>query len=186
MLHVIATVELNPGTREAYLAALRDVTPAVRAEDGCIQYEASAPIVTEISTHKTIDPDTVVILEKWRDFAAFAWQKYLTVGRGAIVVNLRNASKSAAGFHVPTYYVAEGSQRLANRGGWPNEEISDVIKEYDPEQDVVLIFLRLDGDVFHYNVSDELTPPLAYKTKSGEDESHNTRLSSDDDPPTSN
>ena len=70
MLHVIATVELNPGTREAYLVALRDVTPAVRAEDGCIQYEASAPIVTEISTHKTIDPDTVVILEKWRDFAA--------------------------------------------------------------------------------------------------------------------
>lgn len=76
--------------------------------------------------------------------------------------------------------MAEGSRRLANRGGWPNEEISDVIREYDPEQDVVLIFLRLDGDVFHYNVSDELTPPLAYKTKSGADESRNTRLSSNE------
>src|SRR4051812_32445972 len=70
MLHVIATVELNPGTRDAYLAELRAVTAAVRAEDGCIQYEASAPIATEISTNKSIDPNAVVILEKWRDFAA--------------------------------------------------------------------------------------------------------------------
>src|SRR2546427_9484928 len=134
----------------------------------------------------TADAHITFIRSQWPAFAAFAWQKYLTEGRGAIVVNLRNASKSPAGFQVPTYYVAEGSPRLANLGGWPNEEISEVIREYDPEQDVVLIFLRLDGDVFHYNVSDELTPPLAYKTKSGVDESHNTRLSSSDDPLTSN
>ena len=70
MLHVIATVELNAGTRDAYLAELKAVTPAVRAEDGCIQYEAAAPIVTDISTNKTIDPNVVVILEKWRDLAA--------------------------------------------------------------------------------------------------------------------
>ena len=70
MLHVIATVELNPGTKDSYLAELKAVTPAVRAEDGCIQYEASTPIATDISTNKTVDPDAVVILEKWRDFAA--------------------------------------------------------------------------------------------------------------------
>src|SRR6476620_2073796 len=99
------------------------------------------------------------IRTQWPDLAAFAWRKYLAEGRGAIVVNLRNASKSRGHLHVPTYYVAQGSQRLTNLGGWPNEEISDVIRDYDPEQDVVLIFLRLDGDVFHYNVSDELTPP---------------------------
>ena len=70
MLHVVATVELNSGNKDAYLVELKAVTPAVRAEDGCIQYEASAPISTEISTNKTIDPNVVVILEKWRDFAA--------------------------------------------------------------------------------------------------------------------
>jgi quinol monooxygenase YgiN len=70
MLHVIATVELNPGTRDAYLGELKAVTPAVRAEDGCIQYEASAPNATDISTNKIVDPNVVVILEKWRDLAA--------------------------------------------------------------------------------------------------------------------
>jgi hypothetical protein len=133
----------------------------------------------------TADSHITFIRSQWPDFAAFAWQKYLTEGRGAIVVNLRKATTSAGGLHVPTYYVAEGSQRLSNLGGWPNEEISDVIREYDPEQDAVLIFLRLDGEVFHYNVSDELTPPRAYKTKSGMDESGNARLSSNYEPFTS-
>jgi len=118
-----------------------------------------------------------LIRSQWSDFAAFAWRKYLTEGRGAIVVNLRNASKPGVGLHIPTYYVADGGESLANLGGWPNEEISNVISEYDPEQDVVLIFLRLDGDVFYYNVSDELTPPLAYKAKSEAYESRNARHS---------
>jgi len=134
----------------------------------------------------TADAHITFIRSQWPAFAAFAWQKYLIEGRGAIVVNLRNASKSAEGLRVPTYYVAEGSEGLANRGGWPNDQISEVINEYDPEQDVVLIFLRLDGDVFHYNVSDELTPPQAYKTRPGAEESRNARLSSDDAPLTSN
>ena len=70
MLHVVATAELNPGTRDAYLAELKAVTPTVRAEDGCIQYDATAPLSTEISTNRTVDPNVVVILEKWRDLAA--------------------------------------------------------------------------------------------------------------------
>lgn len=113
----------------------------------------------------TAEAHIAFIRSQWPDFAAFAWRKYLAEGRGAIVVNLRSASKSADGLHVPTYYVSEASESLANRGGWPNEEISEVVREYDPERDVVLIFLRLDGDVFHYNVSDELTPPRAYYAK---------------------
>jgi hypothetical protein len=133
----------------------------------------------------TADAHITFIRSQWLDFAAFGWRKYLAEGRGAIVVNLRNASKSAEGLHIPTYYIAEGSESLANLGGWPNVEISDVVSEYDPEQDVVLIFLRLDGDVLHYNVSDELTPPRAHEAKQKADESRNTRRSSDDDPLTS-
>ena len=36
------------------------------------------------------------IRAQWRDFAAFAWEKYSSEGRGAVVVDLRNASKSGA------------------------------------------------------------------------------------------
>ncbi len=38
MIHVIAAIELAPGTREAYLAVFRKRIPDVRAEKGCIEY----------------------------------------------------------------------------------------------------------------------------------------------------
>lgn len=126
----------------------------------------------------TPDAHVTFIRSQWRDFAAFAWEKYLKQGRGAVVVDLMKASKSGDNLQVPTLYVADSSERLSKRGGWPNEEIAEAVKEYDPEQDVLFIFLRLDGDVFHYNASDELTPPRAYETKRKADESRDGRPSS--------
>ena len=107
------------------------------------------------------------IRSQWRDFAAFAWEKYTIEGRGGIVVDLRKATKSPQNLQVPTYYVANGSERLKKLGGWPDEEIAASINEYDPEQDVIFIFLRLNGDVYNYNVSDELTPRMAFAKKAG-------------------
>jgi hypothetical protein len=128
----------------------------------------------------TPDAHLTFIRSQWHDFAAFAWEKYLKEGRGAVVVDLGKASKSGENLQVPTFYVADYSERLSKRGGWPNEEIAEVVKAYDPEQDVVFIFLRLDGDVFHYNASDELTPLRAYETKRKADESRDERPSSDE------
>jgi hypothetical protein len=119
----------------------------------------------QIEAMDTPDEHVTFIRSQWLAFAAFAWEKYLAEGRGAIVVDLRNASTDGPAINVPTYYVAEESKRLAKRGGWPSAEVAEVVKDYDPEQDAIFIFLRLDGDVFHYNVSDELTPPLAYARK---------------------
>jgi hypothetical protein len=120
---------------------------------------------SEIEAMDTADGHATFIRSQWRDFAAFAWEKYLAEGRGALVVDLRRALKTGADLQVPTYYVADRSERLRSRGGWPSSEVAEVIKEYDPEQDVIFLFLRLDGDLFHYNVSDELTPPEAYRLK---------------------
>ena|ERR1700686_4941450 len=102
---------------------------------------------------------------QWGDFAAFAFKKYLSVGRGAVVIDLRNAAKFGENLQIRTYYMADASERLARLGGWPSDEIKEVIADYDPEQDVVFIFLRLNGDVFHYNVNDELTPAKAYEAR---------------------
>jgi hypothetical protein len=116
----------------------------------------------------TPDAHVAFIRSQWREFGAFAWEKFLKEGRGAVVVDLRKATKQGDNLQVPTYYVAEGGEGLLRRGGWPNEEIAEAINTYDPEQDVVFIFLRLNGDVFHYNASDELTPPEAYRMKVSE------------------
>jgi hypothetical protein len=113
----------------------------------------------------TPDQHITFIRSQWREFAAFAWEKYQSEGRGALIVDLRNAQADGPGFSVPTSYIADGSSQLQKLGGWPNEEVEEVIKEYDPEQDVVFIFLRLDGDVFHYNASDEPAPPKAAETR---------------------
>lgn len=107
------------------------------------------------------------IRSQWRDFAAFAWEKYTIEGRGGIVVDLRKAAKSSQNLQVPTFYVADAGERLEKLGGWPDEEIATSINSYDPEQDVIFIFLRLNGDVYSYNASDELTPPLAFAEKAG-------------------
>lgn len=108
------------------------------------------------------DDHMTFIRLQWSRLAAYAWERYQQEGRGALIVDLRNASKSGAMLNVPTYYVAEGSQGLDKRGGWPSEEVAEVIRTYDPALDVVFIVLRLDGDFYHYNVSDQLTPPEAY------------------------
>ncbi|MFY9556924.1 MAG: hypothetical protein WAV20_22080 [Blastocatellia bacterium] len=109
----------------------------------------------------TPDGHIKFIRSLWREFAAFAWQKYLEEGRGAVVINFRNAGKSGDKLQVPSYYIAEGSERLAKRNGWPNQEIVDLVRDYDPKLDVVFVVLRLNGDIFHYNASDEPPPPRA-------------------------
>jgi hypothetical protein len=116
----------------------------------------------------TPDAHVTFLRSQWRDFAAFAWRKYLSEGRGAVVIDLLKASTSEKGLQVPTYYVADGSERLSQRGGWPNDEIAGVVRDYDPEQDVVFVYVRLDGDTFYYNASDELSPPQAYLSSNKE------------------
>ena len=116
----------------------------------------------QIKAMDTADGHETLIQAQWRDFAAFAWRQYLDRGRGAVVVDLKRAvDEGASSSQIPAYYVANSSEQLKQRGGWPNEEIAELIQEYDPEQDVVFLFIRLDGDIFHYNVSDEMTPPKA-------------------------
>ncbi|HEY5929500.1 MAG TPA: putative quinol monooxygenase [Burkholderiales bacterium] len=70
MIHVIATVELNPGTRDKFLAEFRKLIPDVKAEVGCIEYGPTIDAETDIPIQFKIGPDKVTIIEKWEDAAA--------------------------------------------------------------------------------------------------------------------
>ena len=70
MIHVLATVTLAPGARAQFLEVFNANVPAVRAEDGCIEYGAAVDTPTDIAVQPPIRPDTVVVVEKWRDLAA--------------------------------------------------------------------------------------------------------------------
>lgn len=69
MIHVVALITAKPGMREKVLEAFRANVPAVRAEDGCIEYGPAIDAQTEIPTQAKIGADKVVIIEKWESLA---------------------------------------------------------------------------------------------------------------------
>jgi quinol monooxygenase YgiN len=70
MLHVVAIITAKPGQRENVLEAFRANIPAVRAEDGCIEYGPTIDAEGLGSFQAKFGPDTFVVMEKWRDAQA--------------------------------------------------------------------------------------------------------------------
>jgi quinol monooxygenase YgiN len=65
MIHVIATIELHEGQRDAFLTEFRRIVPDVLAEDGCLEYGPAVDIATDIRAQHPERPDAVTIIEKW-------------------------------------------------------------------------------------------------------------------------
>jgi quinol monooxygenase YgiN len=65
MIHVIATIELKPGTREAFLAEFYKLVPHVIAEVGCIEYGPTIDVASGIAAQKPIREEVVIVIEKW-------------------------------------------------------------------------------------------------------------------------
>lgn len=65
MIHVIATIELKPNCREAYLAVLRDNVPNVKAEEGCLAYEPALDIDSGLPVQGSLRENVVTIIEAW-------------------------------------------------------------------------------------------------------------------------
>jgi quinol monooxygenase YgiN len=70
MIHVLATIELAPGQRGAFLAEFHNLMPKVQAEQGCIDYGPAIDVATPIPIQSPPRDDVVVVLEKWDSVAA--------------------------------------------------------------------------------------------------------------------
>lgn len=70
MVHVIAVITTKPGQRDTVLAHFRANTPAVRAEDGCIEYGAAVDIDHPPAFQTAWGGDTFVVIEKWASMDA--------------------------------------------------------------------------------------------------------------------
>jgi quinol monooxygenase YgiN len=70
MIHVIATVELVEGKRDAFLDEFRKIVPLVRAEAGCLEYGAAVDVPTGIPVQGEPRENVVVIVEKWESVEA--------------------------------------------------------------------------------------------------------------------
>lgn len=68
MIHVLAHIELHPGTREKFLAEFHKIVEPVRAEDGCLEYGPTVDAATDIAAQQA-NPDRVIVVEKWESVA---------------------------------------------------------------------------------------------------------------------
>jgi quinol monooxygenase YgiN len=70
MIHVIAVITAKPGQRDNILAHFRANVPAVRAEQGCIEYGAAIDADPALSIQTKWGTDTFLVIEKWESMAA--------------------------------------------------------------------------------------------------------------------
>ncbi len=67
MIYVIATIEVKPGRRGAFLEEFHRLMPKVRAEEGCIEYGPAVDVDSGIPAQGAARENVVVILEKWEN-----------------------------------------------------------------------------------------------------------------------
>lgn len=48
MIHVLATINLKPDTRDAFLQIFNELVPDVLSEDGCIDYFPTVDVKTDL------------------------------------------------------------------------------------------------------------------------------------------
>ena len=72
MIHVIAVVTAKPGKREEVLRHWRQIVPAVRAEQGCIEYGAAIDADPALPVQTKYGPDAFVVVEKWESMDALS------------------------------------------------------------------------------------------------------------------
>jgi quinol monooxygenase YgiN len=70
VIHVIATIELAAGTREAFLAEFHRIVPLVRAEAGCLDYGPTIDLPTGLAAQPPVRDNVVTVVERWESLDA--------------------------------------------------------------------------------------------------------------------
>ena len=65
MIHVVAIITAKPGKRAAILREFHANIPAVRAEQGCIEYGPAVDAEGIGGFQTKFGPDSFVVIEKW-------------------------------------------------------------------------------------------------------------------------
>lgn len=70
MIHVVATIELQPGVRARFLEEFARLVPEVKAENGCLEYGAAVDVASGSPAQIPLRPDVVTVVEKWTNLDA--------------------------------------------------------------------------------------------------------------------
>lgn len=64
MIHVLASVSVKAGRREAFLEIFKANVPNVIKEDGCLEYRPTVDIPAGLDP-QVLDENMVTVIEKW-------------------------------------------------------------------------------------------------------------------------
>ena len=70
MIHVLAVITAKPGMRSKILEHFKANVPAVRAEQGCLEYGAAVDAENALPFQTRWGPETFVVVEKWESMDA--------------------------------------------------------------------------------------------------------------------
>lgn len=70
MIHVIATLQLKPDSRDRFLREIEAVSAEVRREEGCLEYAAAIDVASGLAPQIPVRADVVTMVECWRDLPA--------------------------------------------------------------------------------------------------------------------
>ena len=88
--------------------------------------------------HPHRDGDLAYIMENWPQIASAAWAGYLAQGRGLTIVDTRKTYPVPTGLGHAISYLPAGMVNAADD--------ARMVREYDPEREVVVGMLRANGD----------------------------------------
>jgi len=82
----------------------------------------------------TADGHQTLIRAQWKDFASFAWKRYLSEGRGAIVIDMTALSKKARAFRCRVIMWPTGARSLLRAAAgliekWPKLSPSMILSK---------------------------------------------------------
>lgn len=70
MVTVLAMITAKPGLRSQVLAFFNANVPAVRAENGCLEYRATVDAEGASAMQTRLGPDSITVIERWASMQA--------------------------------------------------------------------------------------------------------------------
>jgi hypothetical protein len=93
--------------------------------------------------------------------SAVSWDGYQKVGRGVVLIEGEEADEKKLKVG-PLIYLSD-TEAQAERGGWPIADVADILKDYDPESEVIVVVRWRDGKGA-YRFKPPIAPPAAYRS----------------------
>ncbi len=72
MVHVIVTMQVEPGRMDEFISVARELAPLVRAETGCLRYDYTVDTPSPLAIQEPIDDHRVTLIEQWESDDALA------------------------------------------------------------------------------------------------------------------